>query len=218
MTEGKAENLEASKIEDSLKHVSSEKRILEAETRFGGSTAPSGATDITSTKGKKDNKATSKFQQPKMGDALGIGLFVDQVMGLLQDFQPQKQDMLGGKKKNDGKKNDGQKPKQGKDLMTSTSLNQSKFAAGTARAKLDNLLTVEAKLMEARDNKYLFSPEQLSRLEQGISHLPADLHREHGAGMNRLEQALDGIKLNNGQKPGVRHPGQKRKKGVQASM
>ncbi|TNE32796.1 MAG: hypothetical protein EP349_00860 [Alphaproteobacteria bacterium] len=211
MTEGKAENLEVSKIEDSLKQVATEKRVLEAETRFAGGASSSG-TDITSTKGKKGPKATTKFQQPSMGDALGVGMFVDQVLGLLQDFQPQKPDMLGG-----GKKNDGKKPKQDKDLMTTTSLNQSKFAAGTARAKLDNLLTVEAKLMEARDNKYLFSPEQLSRLEQGISHLPADLHKEYGLGLNRLEQALDGIKVNNGQKPGVRHPG--KKKGLaQASM
>lgn len=203
LTEGKAENLEIGKIEDSLKQVSSEKRVLEAETRFTGGGSSSG-TDITSAKGKKGTRATSKFQSPNAGDSLGAGLLLDQVLDILNVLTPkEKPDMLGN-----GKKNDDKKPKQGKDLMTSTSLQQSKFGtAGTARAKLDNLLTVEAKLMEARDNKYLFSTEQLWRLEQGINRLPADLQREHGAGMNRLEQALDGIKINNGLPPGTRNLG-----------
>lgn len=200
LTEGKAENLEIGKIEDSLKQVSSEKRVLEAEIRAGVPSSSNATTDITSTKGKKGQKVASKFQQPKQADSLGVGLLVDQVMDLLQDFRQPKPDMLGNKKKNDSSKNEN-------GLRTSTALsNHSKFAS-TSRAKYNILLEAEELLKKAAQNKYIFSPEQLFRLEQGISTLPADLQKEHGAGMNRLEQALDGIKINNGLPLGTRNLG-----------
>lgn len=200
LTEGKADNLEIGKIEESLKQVSSQKRVLESEIRTGAPSGSNTTTDITSTKGKKGAKAVSKFQQPKSADSLGVSLLVDQVMDLLQDFRQPKPDMLGNKKKNDRGKNEN-------GLRTSTALsNHSKFAS-TARAKYNILLEAEELLKKAVQNKYIFSPEQLFRLEQGISTLPADLQREHGAGLNRLEQALDGIKINNGLPMGTRNLG-----------
>ena len=239
LTENKADNLASEAIHEQLQAVGAEKMSLENKVRTRYTDGPSAdATDITSTKSSK--KATSKYttypgarRLSTASDSPGMELFFE-VIQLLEDLsQRRHQKSASAKSNHRNSKADDVKASRNADssFMTSTSLGgksgkgkTSKFTLSDDMAQLEKLRFIEAKLMEARDKKYLFSTEQIWRLEEGISKLPMDLQREYGKGMNKIEQALDGIGINTAKphKKGskrVARPAQRTSAGMQqASM
>jgi len=235
LTENKADNLASEAIHEQLQTVGAEKMSLENKVRTRYTDAPSAdATDITSTKSNK--KATSKYQNGSYpgarristaSDSPGMELFFEVIQLLEGLSQRRHQKSAPAKSNHRNSKADDVKASRNADssFMTSTALGgkKSKFTLSDDMAQLDKLRFIEAKLLEARDKKYLFSTEQIWRLEEGISKLPADLQREYGKGMNKIEQALDGIEVKTAKphKKGSKRlsrPAQRTSVGMQASM
>lgn len=213
LTENKADNLANEAIHEQLQTVGAEKMALENKVRTRYTDAPSAeATDITSTK-SCNKKAVSKYEgrgvsgarrSSTASDSPGMELFLEVIEMLDELSQKRHRKSASTKSNHRNGKADAVKAERNADssFMTSTALGgktgkdkASKFALSEDLAQLDKLRFIEAKLMEARDKKYVFSTEQLWRLEEGISNLPADLQREYGKGMNKIEQALDGIQI-----------------------
>ncbi|TVQ82177.1 MAG: hypothetical protein EA357_10300 [Micavibrio sp.] len=73
----------------------------------------------------------------------------------------------------------------------------SKYSLGADQARLEELKTIQFKLLEALQQKYSFSAEHIWRMENGLSNLRSDLYREYGQGFNMIEKSLRGREIGN---------------------